>query len=254
VHRLRPPSLHEPPDPHVLRHRRIPRRANAHEGPASPTRRVTGHLCRPEARSKRVDPPSPGRAQSHHQAPARVAHTSRGDATPTASAPACTAGRGVASEAERRAHASESERGLPRRLLDRQQLRHTREPGGQAGTATLRRARAAEKPPRAPGRLVYQPAPEERVESVNAAHLAVNACANVPIGGVESTARVPRVRRRGQAAPLGRAWLKWGSCLEDRASGAPAVPPDPKVDDRACTKFAAGRSGWELQTKKELPA
>ena len=117
--------------------------------------------------------------------------------------------------------------------LDRQQLRHTREPGGQAGTATLRRVRAAEKPPRAPGRLVYQPAPEERVESVNAAHLAVNACANAPIGGVGSCARVPPVRRRGEAAPLGRPWLGWGSCLEDRASGASAVPPDPKVDDRA---------------------
>ena len=134
--------------------------------------------------------------------------------------------------------------------LDRQQLPHTRQPGGQAGTATLRRVRAAEKPPRAPGRLVYQPAPEERVESVDAAHLAVNACANAPIGGVGSCARVPPVRRRGEAAPLGRAWLKWGSCLEDRASGAPAVPPDPKVDDRACTKFAAGRSGCELQKKK----
>ena len=106
-------------------------------------------------------------------------------------------------------------------------------PGGQAGTATLRRVRAAEKPPRAPGRLVYQPAPEERVESVDAAHLAVNACANAPIGGVGSCARVPPVRRRGEAAPLGRAWLGWGSCLEDRASGASAVPPDPKVDDRA---------------------
>ena len=117
--------------------------------------------------------------------------------------------------------------------LDRQQLPHTRQPGGQAGTATLRRVRAAEKPPRAPGRLVYQPAPEERVESVDAAHLAVNACANAPIGGVGSCARVPPVRRRGEAAPLGRAWLGWGSCLEDRASGASAVPPDPKVDDRA---------------------
>ena len=117
--------------------------------------------------------------------------------------------------------------------LDRQQLPHTRQPGGQAGTATLRRVRAAEKPPRAPGRLVYQPAPEERVESVNAAHLAVNACANAPIGGVGSCARVPPVRRRGEAAPLGRPWLGWGSCLEDRASGASAVPPDPKVDDRA---------------------
>ena len=136
--------------------------------------------------------------------------------------------------------------------LDRQQLPHTRQPGGQAGTATLRRVRAAEKPPRAPGRLVYQPAPEERVESVNAAHLAVNACANAPIGGVGSSARVPPVRRRGEAAPLGRAWLGWGSCLEDRASGASAVPPDPKVDDRACTKFAAGRSGWELQQKKNF--
>ena len=49
-----------------------------------------------------------------------------------------------------------------------------------------------------------------------------------PIGGVSSSERVPRVRRRGEAAPLGRAWLEWGSCLETRASGAPAVPPDPK--------------------------
>ena len=55
-----------------------------------------------------------------------------------------------------------------------------------------------------------------------------------PIGGVSSSERVSRVRRRGEAAPLGRAWLEWGSCLENeiRASGAPAVPPDPKVDDR----------------------
>ena len=126
--------------------------------------------------------------------------------------------------------------------LDRQQLPHTRQPGGQAGTATLRRVRAAEKPPRAPGRLVYQPAPEERVESVDAAHLAVNACANAPIGGVGSSARVPPVRRRGEAAPLGRAWLGWGSCLEDRASGASAVPPDPKVDDRASAFLPEGIS------------
>ena len=54
-----------------------------------------------------------------------------------------------------------------------------------------------------------------------------------PTGGVSSSERVPRVRRRGEAAPLGRAWLEWGSCLELRASGAPAGPPDPKVDDRA---------------------
>ena len=54
-----------------------------------------------------------------------------------------------------------------------------------------------------------------------------------PIGGVSSSERVPRVRRRGEAAPLGRAWLEWGSCLETRASGASAVPPDPKVDDLA---------------------
>ena len=53
-----------------------------------------------------------------------------------------------------------------------------------------------------------------------------------PIGGVSSSERVPRVRRRGEAAPLGRAWLEWGSCLETRASGAPALPPDPKVEDR----------------------
>ena len=50
-----------------------------------------------------------------------------------------------------------------------------------------------------------------------------------PTGGVSSSERVPRVRRRGEAAPLGQAWLERGSCLETRASGAPAVPPDPKV-------------------------
>ena len=54
-----------------------------------------------------------------------------------------------------------------------------------------------------------------------------------PTGGVSSSERVPRVRRRGEAAPLGQAWLERGSCLETRASGAPAVPPDPKVDDPA---------------------
>ena len=64
-----------------------------------------------------------------------------------------------------------------------------------------------------------------------------------PIGGVSSSERVPRVRRRGEAAPLGRAWLKWGSCLETRASGAPAVPPDPKVDDRALAFLPAGHEG-----------
>ena len=54
-----------------------------------------------------------------------------------------------------------------------------------------------------------------------------------PTGGVSSSEWVSRVRRRGEAAPLGQAWLERGSCLETRASGAPAVPPDPKVDDRA---------------------
>jgi len=54
-----------------------------------------------------------------------------------------------------------------------------------------------------------------------------------PIGSVSSSERVPRDRRRGEAAPLGRARLEWGSCLENRASGAPAGPPDPKVDDAA---------------------
>eukprot|EP00964_Phaeocystis_antarctica_P027736 scaffold15649_cov57-Phaeocystis_antarctica.AAC.2 len=58
-----------------------------------------------------------------------------------------------------------------------------------------------------------------------------------PIGGVSSSERVPRVRRRGEAAPLGRAWLEWGSCLETRASGAPAVPPDPKVDEGARASY-----------------
>ena len=34
------------------------------------------------------------------------------------------------------------------------------------------------KPPRAPGRLLYQSSPEERVEAVDAAHLEVDACAS----------------------------------------------------------------------------
>jgi hypothetical protein len=62
-----------------------------------------------------------------------------------------------------------------------------------------------------------------------------------PIGGVSSSERVPRVRRRGEAAPLGRAWLEWGSCLETRASGAPAMPPDPKVEDRTSACLAGSR-------------
>ena len=91
-------------------------------------------------------------------------------------APARTTGRGVAPAAERRADASESERGLPRRQADRQLPR--------AGltliarlVAKLRPVRTAGKPPRAPGRKVYQPAPDERVESVDASHLAVDPCA-----------------------------------------------------------------------------
>ena len=36
----------------------------------------------------------------------------------------------------------------------------------------------AVKPPRAPGRLLYQSSPEERVEAVDAAHLEVDACAS----------------------------------------------------------------------------
>ena len=55
----------------------------------------------------------------------------------------------------------------------------------------------------------------------------------VPIGGVSSSARVPRARRRDQAAPLGRSWLGWGLCLERRASTAPAGPADPQLVDRA---------------------
>ena len=91
--------------------------------PASPTCRVTGHLCRPEARSERDDPPSPRAAHGllHHRLHhGRVAWATRGDATPTARAPTRTAGRGVAPAAKRRADASESERGLPRRQPDRQ--------------------------------------------------------------------------------------------------------------------------------------
>ena len=67
-----------------------------------------------------------------------------------------------------------------------------------------------------------------------------------PTGGVSSSERVPRVRRRDEAAPLGRAWLQWGSCLETRASGAPAGPPDPKVDDRALA-FLPGQR-WRFQS------
>ena len=55
----------------------------------------------------------------------------------------------------------------------------------------------------------------------------------VPIGGVSSSARVPRARRRDQAAPLGRSWLGWGLCLERRAYAAHAGPADPDLVDRA---------------------
>ena len=44
--------------------------------------------------------------------------------------------------------------------------------------AKLRPVRMAVKPPRAPGRLLYQSSPEERVEAVDAAHLEVDACAS----------------------------------------------------------------------------
>ena len=76
-------------------------------------RRVTGHLCRPEARAATVSSTAGFKT-------GRVAWATRGDATPPAPAPARTAGRGVAPAAERRADTSESERGLPRRQADRQ--------------------------------------------------------------------------------------------------------------------------------------
>jgi len=56
----------------------------------------------------------------------------------------------------------------------------------------------------------------------------VRQCMRAPIGGVGSSARVPPVRRRGEAAPLGRAWLGWGSCLE----GAFAVPRTARSGER----------------------
>ena len=64
----------------------------------------------------------------------------------------------------------------------------------------------------------------------------------VPIGGVSSSARVPRARRRDQAAPLGRSWLGWGLCLERRASTAPAGPADP--DTRRSSELRA--PWWRL--------
>ena len=57
-----------------------------------------------------------------------------------------------------------------------------------------------------------------------------------PIGGVSSSERVPRVRRRGEAAPLGRAWLEWGSCLETRASGAPCLHTETFGRWRSCRR------------------
>ena len=100
----------------------------------------------------------------------------------------------------------------------------------------------AVKPPRAPGRLLYQSSPEERVEAVDAAHLEVDACASrqsvasAALNGCRAFVDVAR--------PL--PWVGHGSsgarASKPRASGASAVPPDPKVDDRASALIAAQKN------------
>ena len=180
---------------------------------------------RPSASARRARSPPPGSNTG------RVAWATRGDAAPTARAPTRTAGRGVAPAAKRRADASESERALPRRQL----LTGSSSTGIDAEGRAGGKAEASTN-----GRDAATSAWQAAVSAGTRRAPRIGQCCSTcgrclrrsPIGGVSSSERVPRVRRRGEAAPLGRAWLEWGSCLETRASGAPAVPPDPKVDDK----------------------
>ena len=162
-------ALHTSADRHTPSHLS---QCNAHEGPASPTCRVAGHLCRPEARSERDDPPSPRAAHGLlHQAPTRGGWhgpheemlrrpRARPRARPVGPWHQRPNGAPTPQRASTVSHAG-SLTGSSR----------TGWPDAEARlVAKLRPVRTAGKPPRAPGRLLYQPAPEERLESVNAAH------------------------------------------------------------------------------------